>query len=149
MCIDFQENYDDSQSQGARRLGYRCFRMQYMGEEQPLTLGYGNFKRKNNGSEDYWYIEEFDTNIMQRYQRQGYGTRFLRFLIQQMYQEDHLIVHTIASTIKSPLFPQWLIERGFQIDDTIWPEKTNSLILLPCNATQFLDDNYHQSGHSE
>jgi hypothetical protein len=45
-------------------------------------------------------------------------------------QEDH----QVASDIKNPDFPQWLVNRGFKQDNLYFPEKKNSRILLPCDA---------------
>jgi hypothetical protein len=125
--INIEENYDDPNAQDYHQTyGYTCYRMSYLGK----ITGYARYKREN----DHWYVEEFDSQLPDSLSGQGHGTYFLRYLVREMYHQDEIIIHTVASDIKNPNFPQWLINRGFKQDNLYLPEKKNSRILLPCDT---------------
>ncbi|MHC0066822.1 hypothetical protein ACWATR_28565 [Nostoc sp. UIC 10890] len=128
--VSIEENYDDLQAQEDHLHGYTCYRMFYLNK----ITGYANYKRKTWNGKDYWYILQFQAQLPDSLPGQGHGTYFLKYLVREMYAQDEIIIHTIASNIENPNFPQWLVNRGFKQDNLYQPDKKNSRILLPCDA---------------
>lgn len=134
--VSIEENYDDLRAQEDHQIyGYTCYRMSYLSN----ITGYASYKHKN----DCWYIDEFDAQLPDSLSGQGHGTYFLKYLVREMYQQKEIIIHTVASDIKNPDFPQWLVNRGFKQDTLYFPEKKNSMILLPCDALNIQDQRSH------
>jgi len=123
--LNIEQNYDALVDQERQEHGYICYRMSNLGD----IIGYSNYKRED----DHWYIDEFDTQLPNSVPGKGYGTYFLKYLVREMYQQDEIIIHTVAADTKNPNFPQWLINRGFKQDNLFFPHKINSRILHPSN----------------
>jgi hypothetical protein len=96
--------------------------------EDQLT-GITCYKFKN----DYWYIDEFDTQLAGSIPGKGHGTFFLKYLIRKMYQQKKSQILISAFTGKNPKFPQWLIDRGFEKDNQYFPGKSSTYVLSPEN----------------
>jgi hypothetical protein len=125
--VHIEENYDDPKDlKRFQECGLICYKMSYLEK----VTGYASYKRINY----HWYIDEFDAMLPGSSYGVGHGTYFLKYLVAKMYEQDEIIIHILASNIKNIHFPQWLINRGFRQDNFYLPNKTNSRILLPCDA---------------
>lgn len=96
--VSIEENYDDLQSQQDHLYGYTCYRMSYLNK----ITGYANYKRKTYRKKDYWYIDRFDAQLPDSLSGKGHGTYFLKYLVREMYQQDEIIIHTVASDMSVP-----------------------------------------------
>ncbi|MFN6152953.1 MAG: hypothetical protein ACK4YK_00050 [Dolichospermum sp.] len=127
--VRIEENYDHPQDKAAHEeYGYICYRMCYLN----LVTGCARYRI----GENCWYIDAFNAKLPDSMPGKGHGTLFLKYLVRKMYQQKVIIVHTVASTMINPDFPEWLIKRGFKQDDLYCPLKQNSRILLPEDAHQ-------------
>ena len=131
-----EENYDDPYDKDIHeKHNYLCYKM-FCNEQ---VLGSARYKLMRG----LWYLEEFDAQLPNSKSNQGYGTLFLKFLVNKMLSEMTTKIYMQASygfgSKSGEYFIQWLTKRGFEQDKELFPHLTSIYSLCPENVSKLFN----------
>ena len=91
------------------------------------------------------YLDEFDAKLDDSKPNQGYGTLFLKFLVNKMLSEKTTKIYMKVSSgygsKSGNYFIQWLTKRGFEQDKELFPGigLTSIYSLYPENVSKLFN----------